>query len=80
MGVVGVAGISVGEVLSGALVGDVVGVPREPIDGDDRRPQACRHQPGRDREVLVVLDAVYGGCHGRDCRGSGAAVGPATLR
>jgi hypothetical protein len=43
-----------------ALVGDVVGAPREAVDGLDGRSQAGRKQPRRDREILVVVDRQGG--------------------
>ena len=37
------------------IVGEVVGVAREAVDRGDCGPLAPWHQPGRDREVLVVV-------------------------
>ena len=37
-----------------SLVGEVVGLPRERVDGRNVRSHASRQQPGRHGEVLVV--------------------------
>ena len=46
-----------------AFIGDVVGMTGETVDRNHRRAQPSRHQPGRYREVFVVLDAMQRGGH-----------------